>query len=281
MNFINKEAQIHVPSGGDTMAAIAATTDICIAAHQDDIEIMAYSAISQCFGKSDRHFTGVTVTDGAGSPRSGIYERYSDEDMKKIRANEQKMAADIGRYCAQLQLAYPSSAVKNPANSALIGELKDIILAASPHTLYTHNLADKHDTHVAVALNVIRALREIPGEKRPKKVITCEVWRSLGWLCDEEKTLLPTDGYPNLSAALLGVYDSQISGGKRYDLATQGRRLSNATFFASHEVDAVESLAFGLDITELVNSDLDPAEFISKHIDSFKNEVITRIGGLS
>jgi len=132
-----------------------------------------------------------------------------------------------------------------------------------------------------VCLQVIRALREIPLEKRPKRIETMEVWRGLDWLCDEDKVVHDTAAYPNLSAAMLGVYDSQISGGKRYDLATQGRRLANATFFASHAVDDYEGICFGLDITELVNSNADPSDFIVGYIERFKNEVIKRVAAMS
>jgi len=281
MKLQQENAQLCIPDGAAIPAALPRTTDLCIGAHQDDIEIMAYTPIAQCFGSETRWFTGVVVTDGGGAPRSGIYGRYTDEDMKAVRAEEQKTAAGIGKYAAQFLLHYPSGAVKNPDNPVLIHELKEIILACAPETLYTHNLADKHDTHVAVVLNVLRALKLIPPEKRPKKVISMEVWRGLDWLCDADKLPLDTSAHPNLSAALLGVYDSQILGGKRYDLATIGRRLANATFFASHGVDESDSLAFGLDITALVEQDSDPAAFINGYIQSFKDEVNDRIGKLS
>ena len=77
--------------------------------------------------------------------------------------------------------------------------------------------------------------------------------------------------------ALLAVFDSQISGGKRYDLAAIGRRVANATFFASHDVDEMDSAAIGLDITDLVNSNASPVDFISRHIDKFKAEITGRI----
>ena len=279
--FINKAAEIFAPDHADPISALSKTTDLCIGAHQDDIEIMAYGPISNCYGKADRHFTGVVVTDGGGSPRTGVYAGYTDEEMKAIRVTEQKNAAQIGRYLAQIFLSYNSGDVKDPTNSSLTYKLKELILACSPEVLYTHNLADKHDTHVAVCLHVIRALREIPPEKRPKRVETMEVWRSLDWLCDDDKLIHDTGAYPNVSAALLGVYDSQITGGKRYDLATQGRRLANATFFASHAVDNYEGISFGLDITDLVNSDTSPADFIVQYIDKFKNEVVKRIAALS
>ena len=279
--FSNKASEIFTTSKGDPMQVLQQTTDLCIGAHQDDIEIMAYGPISNCYGNPNRHFTGVVVTDGAGSPRSGVYKNYTDEEMKTARVDEQKNAAQIGKYLAQIFLAHKSSVVKDSNSQVLINELKELILACSPEVLYTHNLADKHDTHVAVCLHVIRALREIPLEKRPKRIETLEVWRSLDWLCDEDKLVHDTGAYPNLAAALLGVYDSQISGGKRYDLATQGRRLANATFFASHAVDDYDGICFGLDITQLVNSDANPADFIVGYIDKFKNEVVKRVNALS
>jgi len=253
------------------------TTDLCIGAHQDDIEIMAYGPISACYGSKSRHFTGVVVTDGAGSPRSGVYAAYTDEEIKTVRVQEQKNAATIGMYNALFLLGHPSSAVKDPANQNLIKELKEIIRDCAPDTLYTHNLADKHDTHVAVAMHVIRALREIPPERRPKKILGMEVWRGLDWLCDEDKVLHDTAKFPNIASSLLGVYDSQVSGGKRYDLAALGRRLANATFFASHAVDNYESASYAIDLTPLVNGNLDPVYYINTYINKFANEVIKRI----
>ncbi|MCL2572121.1 MAG: PIG-L family deacetylase [Defluviitaleaceae bacterium] len=279
--FQNTAAEIYVPTYQEWAKVLPRTTDLCIGAHQDDIEIMAYGPISQCYGKDDRHFTGVVVTDGGGSPRSGVYANYSDEDMKKIRVTEQKTATHIGQYNAQVFMAYKSGDVKDPANKYLVNEIKELILTCQPENLYTHNLADKHDTHVAVCLHVIRALREIPAEKRPKKIVSMEVWRGLDWLCDEDKVIHDTGAYPNVASSLVGVFDSQVSGGKRYDLATQGRRLANATFFASHSVDDYEGITFGLDITDLINSDTNPSDFINMYIDRFKDEVTKRVKAFS
>ena len=281
MKLQQPAADLYIPDGAPCPAALSRVTDLCVGAHQDDIEIMACAPILHCYGRAEKWFAGVVVTDGGGSPRTGIYADYTNEDMMRARAEEQRTAAAIGKYAAQFQLAWPSGQVKKPDNPVLDGELRDILLACAPETLYTHNLADKHDTHVAVTLHVLRALRQLPPELRPKKVYSMEVWRGLDWLCDEDKTPFDTSPHPNLSAALLGVYDSQIAGGKRYDLATVGRRLANATFFASHGVDETDSLAFALDITPLVEQDLDPIEFINRYIENFKNEVNERIGKLS
>jgi hypothetical protein len=144
--------------------------------------------------------------------------------------------------------------------------------------VYTHNFQDKHDTHVAVALRVIAALRRLPKDKRPKKVIGCEVWRSLDWLCDKDKVVMPVDGHENLADALMGVFDSQICGGKRYDLATRGRRLANATYFESHAVDKNKALAWGMDMTPLLEKEnLDPFDYTKSYIDRFTEEVKDRI----
>lgn len=277
MKFNKPEAELFIPDGVDEKTALSRTTDLCIAAHQDDIEIMAYGPIAKCYGLKDKWFTGVTVTDGAGSPRTGIYADYTDEDMKKVRVVEQKNAASVGGYAAQFLLSYTSSEVKDASNLKTVEEIAEIIKACSPEVVYTHNLADKHDTHVAVALRTIAAIRSLPAEQRPKKVYSMEVWRGLDWVNDDEKVCFDTSQHPNLAAALLGVYDSQIAGGKRYDSAALGRRLANATFFASHNTDDFDSLSYGLDITELVNSDMDYFDFINRYIESFRKDVENRI----
>lgn len=278
MKLNKQHAQIFVPDNSSVETALARTTALCITAHQDDIEIMAFGPIVECFAKDDKWFTGVVVTDGAGSPRSGVYEKFTDEEMKTVRAQEQKTAAGIGQYAAQVLMAYKSSEVKDPHNEELVKELAELIKQCKPTAIYTHNLADKHDTHVAVALRVISAVRSLPIEDRPQKVYSLEVWRGLDWLCDEDKSVFDTSAHTNLAAALLGVHDSQIAGGKRYDLATLGRRNANATFFASHDVDASDSVTYGLDITDLVNDEtLSPAKFIIGFIDRFKDEITTRI----
>ncbi len=83
MQFHNPQTDVFVPDGLESTAALARTTHLCVSAHQDDIEIMAYHGIAECFGLSDRWFTGVVVTNGAGSPRAGIYGQYTDEEMQK------------------------------------------------------------------------------------------------------------------------------------------------------------------------------------------------------
>ncbi len=85
-----------------------------IAAHQDDIEIMAYDGILKCFNNPKEWFFGVVVTNGSGSARDGEYKNYTDEDMINIRKLEQKKAAFIGEFGALALLDHPSKEVKDP-----------------------------------------------------------------------------------------------------------------------------------------------------------------------
>lgn len=271
-------SEIYVPDGAAVDAAVGRTTHMGISAHQDDIEIMAYHGILECFGREDRGFMGVVVTNGSGSPRDDLYADYTDEAMQTVRRVEQKKAAYVGEYCAQAFLDYPSSAVKDPSNTDVVDDLAALISAASPRVIYTHNLADKHDTHVSVALRLIRALWELPREARPEALYGCEVWRDLDWLPDNQKVVLNVEAHENLAAALLGVFDSQICGGKRYDLATMGRRRANATYFQSHGVDESAAINFAMDLTPLLHDEsLEPAQYVQSLIDQLKGEVTERL----
>ena len=271
-------AEVFVPDELPVEAALARTTHLGIGAHQDDLEIMAIHGILSCFHQKDQWFTGVVVTDGGGSPRDGAYGEFSDEQMRSVRRKEQKKAALVGEYGAQVFLDYPSSAVKDGGNVAIVEDLLQLLRAARARHVYTHNLADKHDTHVGVAMKVIEALRKLPDTERPEKVYGCEVWRDLDWLGDSEKVALDVSPHESLQNALLGVFHSQIAGGKRYDLATMGRRRANATYYASHGVDLTTGMVFAMDLTPLIDDpDLGVWDFVKGHIDRFSNEIANRL----
>lgn len=280
LKLSRQDAEVFIPDGTEQQGALARTTHLTIAAHQDDVEIMAISGILDCFGLKDKWFSAATVTNGAGSPRDGLYAQYTDEDMLAVRRVEQKRAAYLGDYSACVLMNHPSSITKNAAARDVIEDIKALILATRPQVIYTHNLADKHDTHVAVTLRTIAALREIPRELRPEKLYGCEVWRSLDWVNDDEKTVFNVSEHPGLSNALLGVFDSQVAGGKRYDLASAGRRIANATYFASHDVDKMDAAAYAFDISALMDGG-DPAEYMLGAITRFAADVSKRIKGVS
>jgi LmbE family N-acetylglucosaminyl deacetylase len=275
-------AEVFVPDSLPVEKALARTTHMAISAHPDDIEIMAAAPILECFQQEDKWFTGVVVTDGGGSPRDGLYEHYDDEQMRRVRFKEQRKAAVVGEYAAQVMLDYPSKAIKDGANRQAIEDLARLMKAASPQFVYTHNLADKHDTHVGTAIKVIAAIRSLPEVERPQKLYGCEVWRDLDWMVDSDKVSFDLTAHESLQAALLGVFDSQIAGGKRYDLASMGRRKANATYFESHGLDITTGLSFGLDMTNLILDDgKEPLAFIQEFIQRFVQDVTDRLQRVS
>jgi LmbE family N-acetylglucosaminyl deacetylase len=279
MHFSQPQADVFVPDDRLTPeAALARTTHLAIVAHQDDIEIMAYHGIAECFGRDDRWFSGVVVTNGAGSPRTGLYAGYSDEEMQAVRRREQRKAAYVGEYSIQIQLAHPSSAVKEPGHAGVQADLTALFAAAGADVVYLHQPADKHDTHIAVLAHSLQALRALPPEKRPRRVLGCEVWRDLDWIVDTDKQVLDVGAYPNVAASLVGVFDSQISGGKRYDLATAGRRLAHATYHTSHATDKFAGITWAMDLTPLVaDPTLSLAAYTASLVDRFKADVLARL----
>ena len=278
MNFHLKTAEIYIPDNEPEENALERTTHLCFVAHQDDIEIMAAQPIIECFQQKDKWFTGVVVTDGRGSPRNGLYEKYSDDEMRLVRFKEQRKAAVVGEFAAQVMLDFPSKIVKDASRMEPVDDILAILRATKPKVVYTHNLADKHDTHVAVALRVVEALRKLDPAERPERAVGCEVWRALDWMVDSDKVTMNLSDHENLQYALLGVFDSQIAGGKRYDLASMGRRRANATYFESHGVDATTGLSYGMDMTPLmIDPSLNPADFAAQFIQRFANEVQERV----
>ena len=278
MDLNNPGAKIFIPDEAAPDAALARVTHLGVGAHQDDLEIMAYHGIAECFHNPAGWFAGITCTDGAGSPRDGAYAAYSDEQMRLVRKHEQNKAAMLGEYSVMVQLDYPSSQVKLPARAGLEDDLARLMRAMQPRVIYTHNPADRHDTHVGVMLSVISAIRRLPSGQRPRTVYGCEVWLDLDWLPDGDKIALDVSAHAGLAAALVGVFDSQVAGGKRYDLATLGRRRANATYYQSHEVDMADQLWFAMDLSPLAHDDeLDVIEYVGNLLDRFGHNVRDRL----
>lgn len=278
MKFNQKTAELFIPDMTDEATALSRTTHMAIGAHQDDLEIMAYHGIVSCFQQDDAWFTGVVVTNGSGSARDNVYKDYTDLEMIQVRRKEQKKAAFVGEFSALALLDYPSKDVKDGHNEVIVEELVALLEQAQPTILYTHNLADKHDTHIGVVTKVIQAVRNMDQSLQPRKIYGCEVWRDLDWVVDTEKVSFDVSKHPNLAASLVEIFDSQIIGGKRYDLATIGRRLANATFSSSHSIDESNAITYGMDLTPLMTDPtLDISEYVTNYIDRFKQDVKDRI----
>lgn len=283
MKLSRPDADVYLPeiSAGLTAdAALARTTHLCVIAHQDDIEINAYPGVAECYGRSGKFFTGVVMTNGAGSARTGKFARVTDAEMQQIRREEQRRAADIGKYNLQVQLGHASGDVKKPGHVGVRADLVTIFGGCGPalECVYLHQPMDKHDTHVGCFVRCIEAMRTLPRERRPKRVLGVEGWRDLDWLADADKVPLDASAHPELAEKLINVFESQVAGGKRYDRAALGRRAANATFFASHATDTASSLAFALDLTPLVQNEmLSLLDFALNHVDRFRSDVATRL----
>jgi hypothetical protein len=85
---------------------------------------------------------------------------------------------------------------------------------------------------------------------------------------------MDTGGNETLAAELNSAFESQISGGKRYDLAVPGRRCANATFCDPHSTDSAQETILGMDLTPLIADDaLDPVQFTCEMVHRFETEV--------
>jgi len=278
MISLNPHARLVTPDGQTGVEAVSRTTHLGIGAHQDDLEFMAFHGILACYERTDRWFGGVTITDGRGSSRAGKFKDWTDDQIAAERIREQEAAAVIGQYSFIAQLGFGSAAVRDAQQSAVRDDLRRILEATRPEVVYLHNLADKHDTHVGCALRCIEAMRQLPQADRPKRVYGCEVWRDLDWLIDSEKTPMPISARPELALALNEVFATQISGGKRYDLAVLGRRTANATFSNAHSTDQESAMQWAMDLTPLILDDsLDPVAYTVGFIDRLKSDVTARI----
>jgi len=279
MKFSHPNADVFVPEAGlSPSAALARVTHLCVAAHQDDIEIMAHAGITIALDQPAKSFGGVVVTNGAGSPRTGTYAHLTDDQMQNVRREEQRAAARLGQYGIQIQLAHPSAEVKKPAQPSVVNDLLEIFSGCRPEVVYLHNPADKHDTHVAVLARCLEALRRLPADQRPPRVLGCEMWRDLDWMVDTDKVALDAGGHPELASELLKVFDSQVTGGKRYDLATLGRRAAHATFHTSHSTDRMAGITWAMDLSPLLER-FPPSleDFTVAHIDRLRADVVNRI----
>lgn len=217
----------------------------------------------------------MVCTDGAGSTQGDDPTRaVSSSELVARRVAEQREAASLGGYGFVSQLLHPSSVVRSPAGQqTLVEQLEALLRATRPANIYTHNLADKHDTHVAVAAAAVKAVRLLPEADRPVRMVGVEGWRDLDWLPDHDKVRMDVTPYADLANRLAQVFTSQL-GPKRYDLASEGRRRANATIFEPRQPDDAEQVIVALDLTPLArNDDVDPVRYVRSAIERFGDEV--------
>ena len=183
----------------------------------------------------------------------------------------------MGDYAAILQLAHPSAEIRGASRQALTSDLLQILSSAKPKVLYLHNPADRHETHLAVLLACLDALRQLPPTDRPAEIYGCEVWGDLDWVPAKQVVRLPCPAPADFGPSLLRVFRSQVDG-KRYDLAAAGRRRAQATFADAYTPDQAEEVVLALDLKPLVeNSKLTLAEFVTCLTGEFQKQTLERI----
>jgi len=197
--------------------------------------------------------------------------------MVAIRREEQHRAADLGHYASVIQLGYPSPEVRTTDRSKLISDLVQIFKAAQPQFLYLHNPVDRHETHLAVLLACLEALKQIPEDSRPREIYGCEVWGDLDWVPSSRILRLPCSAPEDFGPSLLRCFASQVDGGKRYDLAAQGRRRAQATFGDAYTPDHTGEVVLALDLKPLLQPGASLSNFVSSLTEEFRNQAISRI----
>ncbi|MGF1450963.1 MAG: PIG-L deacetylase family protein [Opitutales bacterium] len=275
LRFSQDAAECYIPDGSDFADAAARTTLLGIGAHPDDLEFMAYPGIAEGYAADRGCFAGVTCTDGAGSVQADG-PKLSTVALADLRREEQREAARIGRYGFMVQLAHPSRHAREAAmRPHLIEDLRQLLDTVQPKTVYTHNVFDRHPSHLGVVLAVIAAIKALPAERRPGQLLGCEVWRGLDWLPAGRKLSLNASRYPQLAARLNGVFATQTTGGKRYDLAVDGRRRANATFDNAHRADAATHVTYAVDQTTLIR---DGGPFVAEFVRVVSAEFSAELG---
>ena len=278
-----QDADIFVPDGAPMPDALRRTTHVCVGAHQDDQEFMAFHGIAECFGRKDRGFAGVVVTNGAGSSRTGIYADYTDEDMMRVRVQEQRKAAVIGEYACQIQLMHPSADVKKPGHPGVLADL-----AADPRDRRgprwsTSTTPPTSTTRTwPCCLRTIAAIRSLPTEQRAEagarlrdlaRPRLAERRRQAGPARRPRSRTSP----PRSPASSTPRSPAASATTSRWPVGAPPTR----RFFESHATDKADALSFAMDLTPLVEDDtLDVLDYTLGFLRRFENEVRDRFARL-
>lgn len=287
----------YTPDGAPIDKALKNTAYMALVAHQDDAEIAAYDGIRKGLEPgAPGGFSCVIITDGAGSPKTGMYAGTPSERMAEIRREEQRKAARRGEYRAAIQLGYSSASIKPPpkgqkgdetrdARLALVKNLKDIIHASHPKVLYLHSPFDKHETHQATTAAALMALKELHAEEPgyEPQVLGVEVWRKHEFLVGREASLddphlvraFLTEAELKHQETLIDCFPSQNEGAKPYPSATIGHARSNATFDNPHasSMDTAGIMNM-VDLSPIVRGEVSQIEYVRKALDRFTGAVM-------
>ncbi len=243
---------------------------MCIGAHKDDVEIMAFDGIIKGL---DGGFVAVVLTSGSTCPKGEMLKDLSPKEISALRTNEQLEASKIGKYAGLYLIEKESPELQN-YDEQLVHSLCEILQAnRGMDTVYIHSPFDRHKTHRRAFDVAIDAFRMLDKADLPRKVYACEVWGSLDWYNGKYRTEFVLDGHEQLAYDLMSCFKSQNQA-KRYDLAVGARRQANATFGDGHALDMAKSVALALDVTDLVCGKVEKEEFIDSCLAEFKGSII-------
>src|SRR6187401_3093224 len=113
-------AEVFIPDGASWEAASVRVTHLVVAAHADDVELMAWHAVLHAEG-----LAAVIVTGG--------------DELRDKRLLEQKRAASQGNYAMVIWLDHASADVKRPACPPLASDLSAVLSVVHARLVYTHN----------------------------------------------------------------------------------------------------------------------------------------------
>ena len=212
--------------------------------------------------------------------RAAVIAAHTDAEMVEVRRDEQRRAAELGGFGAVVQLGHPSGDVKSADGVTSLADELASILEVSPSAEPLHAQSGRQARHPSSGDGGDRA-RGTPtaddacdrrGSSASRGGAT-----STGWA-----TARSCGSTPRRTSALAqqfaAVYESQIDGAKRYDVAIQGRRRANATMHGIRSTDDAEEVIVAIDLTPLLrNDDLDPVEYTLAAIDRLRADVETSL----
>ena len=273
MNLLNSNSTV-IPKATPNLEL---TTHLAIGAHPDDNEFMAYNGIGECYGKKDERFTGVVITDGAGSTRNGIYRDMSLEEISIVRRVELMRAANFGDFLALVYLGYTSPELKGSRQNDIRQDIVEVLINTRPEVVYVHNLFDDHDTHVAASRLSIDALREVRDSFVPQRVYGCEMTGSLDWY--PARVRLDTSMHERVAHQVLHVFESQSDNLRSYPEATIARWISQAVYDRENK-RGPHKISFAMDLTALVNDGTDMRDFIAQITEQFRQHKLRLFDGV-
>lgn len=204
------------------------STLLAVGCHPDDLSIFFGGTLARY---ADEGWTviGVTVDEGRGSPHS-----FEMDPDTLVATRSRELAWEASRLGYRLEHFALPGVKTDETRAAALERLVDLILADPPELVITHNLADAHASHVAVAQLALRAL--LVAKEREPRLVLPEVWQGDGWEpVHYPNVRVDVTQYMNIKMAAISQHASQIYD-TPYLMGAWGLNLYRAGFASSHTV---------------------------------------------